>query len=175
MEKLGSHLAHFNDVWYFNTLRKRVQEVKFYSNLTIITGTLHEDQLPFLIIARSVLLRMRNVWDKFVDNIKIHLMFSNFFLNRSVYKLTSKNILEQYWPQVTIWHKRISCWIPTATNTHSQYVILIAFPLQQWLHEHASLLRYTYIDCRVFVLCCVGSFLCDGLITRPEESCTHMR
>jgi hypothetical protein len=30
-------------------------------------------------------------------------------------------------------------------HTHSEYVILIAFPLQQWLHECASLLRYTYI------------------------------
>ena len=38
---------------------------------------------------------------------------------------------------------RIACWIPKATNTHSQYVILIAFPLQQWLHERASVLRYT--------------------------------
>ena len=30
--------------------------------------------------------------------------------------------------------------------------------------------RYTYIACLVFVVCCVGSGLCDGLITRPEES-----
>jgi hypothetical protein len=27
------------------------------------------------------------------------------------------------------------CCIPKATNTHSQYVIHIAFPLQQWLQE----------------------------------------
>ena len=52
-------------------------------------------------------------------------------------------------PQTTIWRKRIACWIPKATNTHSQYVILIAFPQQQWLHERASLLRYTYIACPV--------------------------
>ena len=39
---------------------------------------------------------------------------------------------------------RIACWIPKATNTHSQYVTLIAFPLQQLLHERASMLRYTY-------------------------------
>jgi hypothetical protein len=41
-----------------------------------------------------------------------------------------------------------------ATNTHSEYVIRIAFPLQQWLHERASMLRYTYIACFVmnFVL-----------------------
>ena len=35
------------------------------------------------------------------------------------------------------------------TDTHSEYVILIAFPVQQWLHERASLLRYTYFACVV--------------------------
>ena len=44
---------------------------------------------------------------------------------------------------------RIARWIPKATNTHSEYVILIAFPLQQRLHELASMLCYTYIDCLV--------------------------
>jgi hypothetical protein len=33
---------------------------------------------------------------------------------------------------MTIWCKRIACWIHTATNTHSEYVIFIALPLQQW-------------------------------------------
>jgi len=32
---------------------------------------------------------------------------------------------------------RIACWIPKATNTHSEYVTLTAFPLQQWLHVRA--------------------------------------
>jgi hypothetical protein len=32
--------------------------------------------------------------------------------------------------------------------THTaNYVMLIAFPLQQWLHERPWVLRYTYIDC----------------------------
>ena len=39
---------------------------------------------------------------------------------------------------------RIACWIIKATNTHSEYVILVAFPLQQWLRERVSMLRYTY-------------------------------
>jgi len=47
-------------------------------------------------------------------------------------------------PQMTIWRMRISCWIPKSTNTHSEYVTLIAFPLQQRLLERASMLRYTY-------------------------------
>ena len=48
---------------------------------------------------------------------------------------------------MTIWRMRIVCWITKATNTHSEYVILITFPLQQWLHERPSMLRHTYIAC----------------------------
>ena len=32
---------------------------------------------------------------------------------------------------------------------HSEYVTLIAFPLQQWLHELVSMLRYTCMVCLV--------------------------
>jgi len=45
-------------------------------------------------------------------------------------------------PQTTKWRLRIACWITKATNTHSQYVIIIAFPLQRWLHGCPSMLRY---------------------------------
>ena len=48
-------------------------------------------------------------------------------------------------PPITMWHMGNACWITKATNTHSEYVILIALPLQQWLHERPSMLRYTYI------------------------------
>jgi len=40
-------------------------------------------------------------------------------------------------------------WITKATNTHSEYEIITAFTLQQWLHECASLLRYIYTACLV--------------------------
>jgi len=46
----------------------------------------------------------------------------------------------------------IACWITKATNTHSQYVIFIVIPLQQWLHERASILRCMYTDCLVKIL-----------------------
>jgi len=55
-----------------------------------------------------------------------------------------KNIVERERPQMAIWRKPFSCVITKATNTHSEYVILIAFSLQQWLHERASMLRLTY-------------------------------
>ena len=38
-----------------------------------------------------------------------------------------------------------------AKNTDSEYVIIIAFPLQQWWHERASMLRYTYIAFLVYI------------------------
>ena len=40
-------------------------------------------------------------------------------------------------PQMTMWRMRIACWIPKATDTQSEYVILIAFPQNQRLHERA--------------------------------------
>ena len=39
-------------------------------------------------------------------------------------------VVESGRPQMTIWRMGISCWILKATNKHSQYVILTAFPLQ---------------------------------------------
>ena len=52
---------------------------------------------------------------------------------------------------------RIACWMPKAakhTHTHTGCVILIVFPLQQWLHEHTSVLCYTYIACLVHYCLC---------------------
>ena len=43
---------------------------------------------------------------------------------------------------MTIWRMLIACW---GTNTHSEYVILIAFPREQWLQVRTSVLRYTHI------------------------------
>ena len=44
-----------------------------------------------------------------------------------------------------------ACWITNATDTQSEYVIVIAFAQQQWLHEHAAVFHYTYIACLVGV------------------------
>jgi hypothetical protein len=44
---------------------------------------------------------------------------------------------------------RFVFWLTKATHTHTEYVIRFDGPLQQWLHERASVLRYTYIACIV--------------------------
>jgi len=59
------------------------------------------------------------------------------------------NIVERVRPQMPIWCMRIACWIPKATDTHWEYVILIAFSLQHWLLERALKLHDTYSACLV--------------------------
>jgi hypothetical protein len=54
-------------------------------------------------------------------------MFNNFFFNRAVYETMWINMLKRGSPQMAIWRMRIECWIPKATNTHSEYVTRIAF------------------------------------------------
>ena len=50
---------------------------------------------------------------------------------------------------MTIRHMRIVCWIPKATDTSSEYVIIVAFLLQQWSLDRDSILRYKYTACLV--------------------------
>jgi hypothetical protein len=87
---------------------------------------------------------------KVVEKIIIHMSCEFFSLEiRTFYELRWRNILEPGRPQITIWCLRIACRITKATSALLGYAILIAFPLQQWLHERASVLRYTYIACLV--------------------------
>ena len=51
----------------------------------------------------------------------------------------------------TILSMRFACRITEATNAHSEYVILTAFPRQQWLHKRASVLCDTNIACLVIL------------------------
>jgi hypothetical protein len=75
------------------------------------------------------------------ENQNTHLMLNKFFRKSCLYEI----MVEPDKPQMTIWSMRYECCITKATDTHSEYVILIAFPRQQRLHERASMLRYTYI------------------------------
>ena len=96
-----------------------------------------------MISSRLILLRMRTVSAKSCRESQItHAMF---LLWHNVEKYCRAG---QATGDTTIWRMRIACWISKATNTHSDYVTLIVFPLPQ-LHERAWMLRYTYIDCIV--------------------------
>ena len=55
------------------------------------------------------------------------------------------------------WRMRIACWITKDTNTHTEYVMLIAFPLQERLHECACVMLFVCT-----VSCCEQVYLLRG-------------
>jgi len=77
-------------------------------------------------------------------------MFNNVFFRKSCH--LRDNVKKKSLSRTGHRRKYGTCalhWILKATNTHSEYVILIAFPLQESLHEGTSTLRYTHIACLV--------------------------
>jgi hypothetical protein len=79
---------------------------------------------------------------KVVEKIKTRILYSVSFFNKCVIcELMWKNAVEPDRSQIPVWNMHIACWKPKAANVYSEYVIFIAFPPQQWLHEHASVLR----------------------------------
>ena len=47
---------------------------------------------------------------------------------------------------------RFACWVTKIADTHSAYLTIIAFPLQQCLLERASVLRGMEIACFVYIV-----------------------
>jgi hypothetical protein len=83
--------------------------------------------------------------NKVLETIKRHISF--FFRKSFSYGKMWKKMVEPYKPQVTIRRMHYTCRISKAANTNSEYVTLLSFQQQQWLHDHASVLLYTYIAC----------------------------
>ena len=68
--------------------------------------------------------------------------------NNVVYEIMWKNTiqLDKTTDGDTIRRMRFACWIYTIRiDSHSEYVIRIAFAWQRWSRERALMLRYTYI------------------------------
>jgi hypothetical protein len=90
--------------------------------------TLHEDQYTFFIISHSVLLIMRNASDKCCrETQNTYFMLNNFFFKSCCYEMMWKTIVDPGRAHITVWFIHIAYLIP---NTHSEYVIVVAFPCQ---------------------------------------------
>ena len=70
-------------------------------------------------------------------------MVSKFFSPAilALYEIIWKNMVEPDRPQISYGACGLSCLITKTTDTHSVCVILVAFPLQQWLRELSIMLR----------------------------------
>ena len=144
--ELGSHWADSHEIWYLWIFRKSVEKVQVSLKSDKNKGYFTWRPISFLSYLAHFLLECEMFQTKAVQKIKTHTLCSVtfFFLeNRAVYENMWENNVEPGTPQMTIRRMRIACSIHKATNTHSEYVILIAFPLQPWLTERASVLLYT--------------------------------
>ena len=95
---------------------------------------------------------MRNVSHKFVEKIKTHILCSiTVPENRVGYEIMWTNTVDSDTPDGNVIRRmRFTCRLTKARmQTHSEYVIHIAFPRQKWLRERASMLHYTYFTCLV--------------------------
>ena len=120
------HCQNFDDIsgfwWYV-----RIFMSEFWWYMIILVTCQNFDDVS------EIFCRMRNVaGSNFTQNQNTHFVFNNIFTeNLSVFEIMWKNILERRRPQMAVRRMRVACWITRATNTHSEYVILCAFPLQQ--------------------------------------------
>ena len=72
--------------------------------------------------------------------------------------------------EMTIRRMHVACWIPKATNTVAEYIILMACPLQ---HERASALRCTVRTFRV--LCLINVHVIDAVWSQLLKSVVKLR
>jgi hypothetical protein len=133
--------------------RKSVQKIKLALKSDTKKG--HSAWRPTYIftIPRSIILKMKNFFRKILQKCKAHVLWGKAFFFWKWCRLrdnvknyvrvghaTADNIMKRM---------RIAYWITKAKDKHSEYVIPIAYPRQQWLRERAAMLRYTYIACTV--------------------------
>jgi hypothetical protein len=85
---------------------------------------------------------------KVAEKKKTHFLFKkiSFFENHVVYEIMRKNVVESGRPQMSSLRMRLACRITKFTDTHLEYVMLAAFPLQKCLHERVSML-HLHVQC----------------------------
>ena len=70
----------------------------------------------------------------------MYVQYFFFVENRTVCEKMWKNTVETGRAQMTILRMPITCRVPQAIDTLSEYEIIINFPLQKWLRESASVI-----------------------------------
>jgi hypothetical protein len=106
-------------------------------------------------------------WEVFQTNVvekikNTHHMFNTHYMFKKVSRKSCRlwDNVEKYGSarqaadNSIIGRMRFACWIIKTTDTHSEYVIPIAFPRQRWFRERALLfnLYVHYLSCKLTLL-----------------------
>jgi len=85
---------------------------------------------------------------KVVEKMKTHILRSIIFFEiRAIYKICEKMLYSRT-GLMKMCCMHIACCMPKATNTHWQYVIIIASPLQQSPHKRAFIVTLYVHSCQ---------------------------
>jgi hypothetical protein len=88
---------------------------------------------------------MRHFSDKLCkENQNIFYVQCLFSRKSAFYEIMWKNSVEPSRPKMKVRRMRIACWIHNATNTHSEYVIRIAFPRNNCCMNALSVTLFTH-------------------------------
>jgi hypothetical protein len=143
MGQFSLHSMNFDKMRHMGIVWKSVEKIqvplKFDKNNGNFTWRL---LYIYDVTCHSSLLGVRNVSDGFVE--EKHVLCSVNFCWKLCHLLDNVEKEGRATDDNITWHVHFAYWVTEATDTHSEYVILIAFPQQQWLHECTSVLRYTY-------------------------------
>jgi hypothetical protein len=117
-----------------------------------------------------------------VVKIKTYILCSTHFSseNRAVYEVMwiKHDIARQVIGDKIILRMRLPCWITKATDTHSEYVVLVSFSRQQWLcvsmfHLYNNTLRVLLLQSSVHKPAFLNSFFVNFIqITRTDSART---
>jgi hypothetical protein len=156
---------------------KLLIKFKFRENLTVITGTLYEVQYTFNHTSLSSSYNGKISDKSCRESRNTNFIFNICSENRTVYEILWKNIGESGRSQKTIRHMRIACLTPKATNTHSQYVILLFHCNSGCTNTPECYVIVRCLSCFIFVWVAVFLDFLYGDITismyggRPLHSC----
>ena len=147
----GLPLDGFSEIWYLSIFRKYFEKRQVSLKYDKSNGYFTWRPIYIFYILRAIPRRMRNVSDRCREVKTLILCSVTFLIILPLIKYLKKLCRGgQATNDNTLWCICISCWLHKATNTYLVRIVGIAFPLQQWLHEHASVLKsYTYIACLV--------------------------
>ena len=112
------------------------------------------DRLTFVIISRWIILRMRNISDKFRHKLKTRILcYVTVLLNScQLWDIVEKCCRAGQWTvDNIIWLMHIACCMPKSKSAQLRMCNNFSFPLQQWLHELASIWGFTGIACLVIL------------------------
>jgi hypothetical protein len=152
MKQHGSFWMDFSEIWYSSIFRKSFEKIQIALKSDKNNGyfrwrpTDTHDSMSLNSSYNEKIFRQtcrENQNKYFVFNFffrKSCRLWDNVEKYGTARQVTDDNIIRRI---------RFAFWMNKATDTHSEYVIIIAFPRQQWLRERASMLRCSYTACLV--------------------------